>query len=608
MKIYKRFFAVILALAMVLGLLPAAAVASDAGYVYISITEESEFLRDTSGKPLSYTAVPLKALSAIDLEDYGLSDYIYDGNGDTKQDITALHLFIYTHERILGLSWDDVDPYGGAPSSMYFSSGLFGFEDENMRYNYNGKYPADEYGWGFTADRIVLSSGDFLEVGHFEDFFFYMDSAYGFRYFTDAEDAVLSFEAEVNVPFSAKLSLVSGGLGMAETLSFEEDSTVYYGHTVGEKIGTVVTDAEGSFDITFPSAGTWYIWSDSGFGEDYACGSVVTTPASAKVIVSDTQSEKEPIPDKNLRFNTSISVGAEMQVFYTIPIANIRNFESFYLEVVKEVAGGESVSSIFSPEEENMITVTHPTSGALTGYHATYTGIYASEMGDSFTATLYAVKEDGTICCSEPVTASIKSYLFDKIADSTSSAELKTLAVDMLNYGAAAQIFFDYDTENLVNADLSEEQKALATQSLPEASNSTLISGTGCNIATNVSLQSKVLLYLTCMYPANDNSNLKFVVKDPRGKILEEFAPILQTATACQGLYSNVGARQMRELLTIELYDNDELVSKSLIWSVESYVAATRENPASSEALIHAVNAMLVYGDSAAAYLTASGQ
>ena len=48
--------------------------------------------------------------------------------------------------------------------------------------------------------------------------------------------------------------------------------------------------------------------------------------------------------------------------------------------------------------------------------------------------------------------------------------------------------------------------------------------------------------------------------------------------------------------------------SPSCTWSVESYVAATRENAASSEALINAVDAMLIYGDSAAVYLEATGQ
>ena len=101
---------------------------------------------------------------------------------------------------------------------------------------------------------------------------------------------------------------------------------------------------------------------------------------------------------------------------------------------------------------------------------------------------------------------------------------------------------------------------------------------------------------------------MKFVVKDIDGNILEEFIPSAMGATYCQGIYANVGARQMREFLTIELYDGDTLVSKTLTWSVESYVASIRADKKSSPELIAVANAMLIYGDSAAAYLASSGQ
>ena len=49
------------------------------------------------------------------------------------------------------------------------------------------------------------------------------------------------------------------------------------------------------------------------------------------------------------------------------------------------------------------------------------------------------------------------------LAKAETTAKEKTLVVDMLNYGAAAQKFFNYNTENLANALLSDEQKGFAT-------------------------------------------------------------------------------------------------------------------------------------------------
>ena len=178
----------------------------------------------------------------------------------------------------------------------------------------------------------------------------------------------------------------------------------------------------------------------------------------------------------------------------------------------------------------------------------------------------------------------------------------------MLNYGAAAQVFFDYDTANLVNADLTEEQKALGTQEIPEAVNSSASVGSGIKMSADVSLKSKVVLALTCRYKATETSDMKFVVKSVDGTIIDEFAPSKILPIACQGTYDNVGAKQMRQPLVFELYDGETLVSQSVTWSVESYVAATRENADSGEDLIKAVNAMLIYGDSAAVYLEATGQ
>lgn len=295
-RIKKRVLSILCAVAMIFTIIPLAAFATEDDYVYISVSEENEFIKDTEGKAVAYTPVPLDSLTDIDLNEYGLSDYIYDSDGDGKQDITALHLFIHTHERILGLDWNDVDPHGGSPASMYFTSGLFGFEDENLRYNYNGRYPADENGWGVTADNIVLSPGDYMEVAHFSDFYFYMDSAYGFRYFADENNNTsIHFNAEVDNPFGIKLNRIGGGMGWEEFVIGEPEAVVYYGQSIGNELGTVITDIEGYAEITFPSAGIWYLWSDSGVGVDAACDSVVTPPASATVTVTGNQ---QAIPEE----------------------------------------------------------------------------------------------------------------------------------------------------------------------------------------------------------------------------------------------------------------------------------------------------------------------
>ena len=292
----KKILSMILAFVMVLGLLPTTAFATGEDMVYISVSDDAQYIFDTAGNTMAYQAVSLEDLASVDLNEYGLSDYLYDADGDGSYEITALHLYIYTHEVLLGGDWNnDVTVTGGA-GSAYMQNGLFGFSDENLRYNYNGAYPADENGWGFTCDRIVLSDGDYLDVAHFSDWSFYMDSAYGFHYFTDENDAIThAYQAEAGTEMSVKLILVGGGMGSGDVTTAEVGYTVYYGESIGNATGSVTTDDSGIAAITFPSSGTWYVWCDGGYGNEYP-DAIVSSPASAKVTVTAVETEEPETP------------------------------------------------------------------------------------------------------------------------------------------------------------------------------------------------------------------------------------------------------------------------------------------------------------------------
>jgi hypothetical protein len=83
--------------------------------------------------------------------------------------------------------------------------------------------------------------------------------------------------------------------------------------------------------------------------------------------------------------------------------------------------------------------------------------LVAKQMADTVTAQV--MNENGPI--GEAKAYSIMQYCLNKIEDND-SAEMVALAKAMLNYGAAAQILFNYNVENLANASLSDADKALA--------------------------------------------------------------------------------------------------------------------------------------------------
>ena len=287
-----KLVSMMLSIILVVGVFPIAvfAIESAQEMVYISVSEDESYIGDSN--PMAYVGVALDDLAAIDLADYGLDDYLYDANDDGNYEITALHLYIYTHEMLLGLNWIDVSVSGGA-GSIFFESGLFGFEDCNLRYNYNGAYPAVD-GWGLTADQIVLSAGDYLDVAHFSDWNFWSDSAAGFHYFADGNEEIThAYTVEEDTELSVKLMLVVSAMGGGNNAVFEEGYTISYGSSIGTAIGTVTTDGDGVASITFPEAGTYYVWCDGGYGAENP-GSIVSSPASAKITVtSSTPSEPE---------------------------------------------------------------------------------------------------------------------------------------------------------------------------------------------------------------------------------------------------------------------------------------------------------------------------
>ncbi len=319
----------------------------------------------------------------------------------------------------------------------------------------------------------------------------------------------------------------------------------------------------------------------------------------------------EPQLDANLKFNMNIAIGAEMVVNYNFMASTVSEYEDFYLEVKKNVAGGDPIVTTFGIGDGHtqMGVMNHPTTGEALLYNASYNGINAKEIGDTFETTLYAIDANGKVFKSETAVRSIKEFMMGKLNDAKSSDELKTMAVDMLRYGEAAQHHFSYDTENLVTNELTEEHLAYATKELPEAVNYQQISGDGANVTTSIIVGSKVELSLsTIVRNLADPSAVKCVITGEDGKVLAELATGCLANAMFWAKYDNVGAREMRKMICATFYDADgNAISETLRWSVESYVAQTRANAKAGETEIDMVNTMLTYGDSVAAYLDASG-
>ena len=105
--------------------------------------------------------------------------------------------------------------------------------------------------------------------------------------------------------------------------------------------------------------------------------------------------------------------------------------------------------------------------GKSGNYHAViYDGLAAKEMADTFYVTIYNAKGEAV---SNPKQDAVRDYVSRAYASQTATG--KTMMVDMLCYGAAAQVHFKYGTSDLANSKLTDAQKAVGTAATPEMSN-----------------------------------------------------------------------------------------------------------------------------------------
>ena len=235
-----------------------------------------------------------------------------------------------------------------------------------------------------------------------------------------------------------------------------------------------------------------------------------------------------------------------------------------------------------------------------TYYKVPYSGMTAKQMGEAVTVTVYDA--DG-VALSDPYTSSIRDYAMRALAADSATDDVKTLAVDMLNYGAAAQVNFGYRTDDLANNALSAEQLALGTaQTKAYKDNAQKVlaySGSTFNLENKIEMN----MY----FPKKEvttTENTRVVIRfthhdDEAETMLELDASALRiTQNYAIMTITELVVADARQMVTCELYEGDTMIAKG-VDSLESYVA--RATAASADNLW--MEKILNFCDSAFAYL-----
>ena len=293
----------------------------------------------------------------------------------------------------------------------------------------------------------------------------------------------------------------------------------------------------------------------------------------------------------------------------------LKEFDSFYLRVEKtcyNTDGSTYIRTTILYGDDN---------GGGSRYKFRYNDILSYEVGDEIRATLVAVK-NGVETERKADIYNIKTYAYNNLAKENVAAKSKTLLANMLNYCAQSQIYFNYRTDALANAELTDEQRALYVIDSCEATVSnkgvktTLDGATASVISRTLVLTSSIELkfYMNLRnYKNSDNIydlsgiSVKIEYTDMEGKLVNTVIDSSEFGyDASNDRYSvrfaKLRATELRSVVEITILKDGKDISNTETYSVESFAHSQLISSSAKENTKELLKRMMIYSDCAVKY------
>ena len=363
------------------------------------------------------------------------------------------------------------------------------------------------------------------------------------------------------------------------TATFESDSYVFI-KTTGNA-NWYMTDGWLGTETT-----TATLYNTNNLGTDanklYVPGGVEVTFTLAvneddTLTLSYTVADKPVIEKINVAFS-QIDMGNTLGMRFAFPASADIDWNGAY--AVATMAGNAQTIPATEWETANI--------GGTNHYIFGFSNIAAKQMADEITIVIY--NADGEAISNEYVD-SIQSYVMRNV--DKKDAESKALMVDMLNYGAAAQVYYGYNAEDLANAQLSDTQKAYGTAELAEITDGRV---KGANyLGTRLELGSSIGMQMNFAGTTADMYAIVEFTNHGDTEISERVAP-----TEIDGVYliniTQIAVADGRIPVTVTVYNADGSVYGNATDSMASYIARMSNADALYECIMK-------FSDSAYAYL-----
>ena len=301
-----------------------------------------------------------------------------------------------------------------------------------------------------------------------------------------------------------------------------------------------------------------------------------------------TAPEEKPSPVIN---TVSLSLESSITMNFKVLKSSLSSFDEFYMTF--ECGGKEEKVTDYKETDKY--------------YVFSYKGINPQLMNDNVTAVLHAKNKSEEYTSPEKI-MSVKEYAYtmlDRYSDDEHS-KLRTLLVDLLNYGAAAQIYAGYQTDNLVNSDLTDVQKNWASKDTTEFKNirnlnyKTISNPTAEWKTCSLVLKNSIMVKVKFSAKDVENKTVEIVLKNAKFTYTKD--DFVNNGDGTYYVYCNeLFANELSDDLLFTIYENGVPCSNTMLFSVESYARLVRDNY-KDKPLDKMTTAMMLYGNSAKAY------
>ena len=267
-----------------------------------------------------------------------------------------------------------------------------------------------------------------------------------------------------------------------------------------------------------------------------------------------------------LKLSHSLNLQSNISINYIVSKAALEGYDCY--DVTAEVAGK---TYVLSGEEKGEYI------------YFTLTGLTAAMMNENVVAQLKAYIGD-EVYTSPADDYSIATYAYTMMNRDNIPEAVKSLCANLLRYGAATQVYLDYNTDAPVDEEMTEEQKAYlrdldtvefgAPYTIGTELTEPAVTWTGRTLMLDSTVGVKFAVDASRFQgnPADLMLRVSYTGIDGEEKTLE-VAPTANGEGSKYWLFviDSLNAAELRSVLTCQVFAGDEAVSQTMTYSADSY-------------------------------------